>query len=623
MLDHKSHLKTREVNVAPANIDIAVSESPHCAVVLVLPSAAELKQLRETAKPTFSVRQLSKKPPGDLEIAHQQAFASLMNKFERYKDSVTYLTQLAGFGSLTGRVQEAIGYLRTAVKINSEPFLTYELGAALIDNRQPDEALAMFEKCDLTKDVHANLRVAHLYARKNRVDMAWKYVQQALTIDNVDFASRMFEGAIHLWRRDWEMAIRAFRIAAEENRNSSPLYVNLAAAYWGVGEEDKAIQTLRKACVIDPVNENAVLFLADTMFIKGTPEDCIEPLHRLVQYEQANPIIWAQLARAHYECAKKKGNDHHELLRALDALKKQAALHEDSHVWNNMGVVYSTMHEQPKAKRFYAQAWLTAQKRKEPQDVSLSNLLGVMVELGEHDDVFRLSSEYIKTRAQKDNTSRTECRILLLHVVSMEALGRRDEAAATAERLLEEGVADDEVRIELLTHLFHFRTVIKPDRKVIEKYIPIILEDLERKRDLPKQLRLRALNNLVFTLLQYEQIERARLLLGDLSQWAHKDPYATATLGLFHAKQGNLGRAEGYYLEAISLLTNKETKARFRQRMYIELGKSHLKLGNTSESERYLLKSVNEKLGFESVKEDANRILRALRHDGRSPPLLR
>lgn len=623
MLDHKSHLKAREVNVAPANIDIAVSESPHCSVVLVLPSATELKQLKTTTKPTFSVRQLSKMPPGNLGIAHEQAFTSLINKFERYKDSVTYLTQLAGFGSLTGRVQEAIGHLRVAVKINSEPFLAHELGAALIDNQQPDEAMEVFEKCDLAKDVRANLRVAHLCARKNRIDMAWKYVQQALAIDNVDFASRMFEGAIHLWRQDWEKAIRAFRIAAEENTNSSPLYVNLAAAYWGVGEEDKAIKTLRKACAIDPMNENAVLFLTDTMLIKGAPEGCIEPLHRLVEYEQTNFIIWAQLARAHYECAKKKGNDHHELMRALDALKKQATLHEDSGVWNNMGVVYSAMYDRPKAKRFYAQAWLTAQKRGEPQDLPLSNLLGVMVELKEYDDVFRLSGEYLKTRSQKGKASSDTCRIFLFHIVSMEALGRRGPAVAAAERFLEEGVADDEVKIELLTHLFYFRTVIEPDRAALEKYIPVILEDLERKRDLPKEMRLRALNNVVFALLQYEQIEFASSLLGELSQWAHKDPYVTATLGLFHAKQGHLERAEGYYLEAISLITNKETKARFRQRMYIELGKSHLKLGNTSESVRYLSKAVNEKLGFESVKEDANRILKTLRNDGPIPPIMR
>lgn len=616
MLDHKSHLKSREVDVRPESINIAVSDSPRCTVVLVLPSAAELKHLRQTHQPTFSVRELSKAVPEEMRITYEDGLISLKNKYQRYKDSPTFLTHLSNLSSLTGHLPDAVSYLRSAIAVCKEPFLVHGLGAALIEQGEDDAALDVFAKCDLEEDVHANLRMAHLLARKNRVAEAEKYVDSALRIDNVDYAARMFEGAIHLWKRNWESAIRAFRVAAEENRNSSPLYVNLAAAYWGVGEEGKAIRALRMACMIDPLNVNAALFFADTMFLKGTPEACFGPLNTLLEYEQTNPAIWARVARAHYEHAKKTSDDMHALRRALDALKKQAALRDDSQVWNNMGVVHSTMRDLHKARRYYAQSWVRAQELGEEADLPLSNLLSALVELKEYRDVFRLSGEFLKSRAPGSQLTRAACRIFLHYVVSMEALGERGKAAVEAERLLAEGVTDQEVKVELLTHLFYYSTIIEPDREVIEKYIPVALNDLKTCHDLPKPLRSRMLNNVVFSLLQYEEVERAGALLSELSQWVHVDPYSTATFGLFHAKCGNMDRAESYYREAISLVHDKVTKARFRQRMYLELGKSHAKYGNRREAQRYLQKAVNEQQGHGLVREEAQRSINTLQAEG-------
>ncbi len=616
MLDHKSHLKSREVDVKPESINIAVSDSPRCTVVLVLPSAAELKHLRQAHQLTFSVRELSKTVPEEMRISYEDNLISLQNKYQRYKDSPTFLTHLSNLSSLTGRLPDAVSYLRSAVAVCNEPFLVHGLGAALIEQGEDDEALDVFANCDFEKDVHANLRIAYLLARKNRVVEAEKYVESALRIDNVDYAARMFEGAIHLRKGNWESAIRAFRVAAEENRNSSPLYVNLAAAYWGVGEEDKAIRTLRKACTIDPLNVNAVLFLADTMFLKGMPEACIGSLNTLLEYEQTNPAIWARIARAHYEYAKKTNDDKHVLGRALDALKKQAALKDDSQVWNNIGVVHNTMRDLHKARRYYAHAWVKAQELGEEVDLPLSNLLGALVELNEYRDVFRLSGEFLKSRAPGSQLTRAVCRIFVHHVVSMEALGERGKAAVEVERLLEEGTVDQEVKVELLTHLFYYRTVVEPDREVIEKYIPVALRDLETCRDLPKPLRFRMLNNVIFSLLQYDEVERAGKLIGKLGQWTHVDPWATATFGLFHAKCGNMERAESYYREAISLVPGKVTKARFRQRMYLELGKSHKKYENPREARRYLLKAVNERQGYHYVREDARRVMNVLQDEG-------
>ena len=62
---------------------------------------------------------------------------------------------------------------------------------------------------------------------------------RALLVDESDYGAQMFAGAIHLWKRDWEQAVRSFRNAAETKGNSTTLHSNLAAAYWGLGEQEQ------------------------------------------------------------------------------------------------------------------------------------------------------------------------------------------------------------------------------------------------------------------------------------------------------------------------------------------------------------------------------------------------
>lgn len=610
MLNHKSHLTIQGVEVKPTQINIKISDNHYCSVMIILQSASELKQIGVTNKSRISIKEISKIDPPDLSASYQDELLRLHDKYDRFKSSSTYLTHLAHLNSLCGNFTDASEYLNAALEVRNEPFLKHELGSALIEQGKDLDARSVFDSCELEQDVLANLRLAHLLVRQERVDEASVYVQQALDIDNTDYSARMFEGAINLWNHDWEKAVRSFRVALEENDKSAALYVNLAAAYWGLGEEDKAVKALRRAIFIDPLNENAVIFYSDVMFLRNAPEYCVQPLENILIYEQKNGGLWARIARAYYELATRKDNNPELLGKALDALKQKSVISDTPGVWNNIAVVYHSLRQPYLARRYFAQAWVKAKAIGEDEELTFSNLLSTLVEQKEYRNAFKMSGEFLKGRKQGSTLTKFVARIFLYHVISMEAIGKRSEAAVEAERLITEGVDDIEARVELFAHLFYYRTVIDPNRDIIEQYLPDALGDIRSLNNQSDRLICRALNNIVFCLLEFGEINRARSLLGELSRWVHEDPFATATLGLFHIKSGNSERAKELYQEAISMVQDNTLKGRIRQKMCLELGKVYLEAGDIRMSRRYLEKSFRQKNGFDYIKNEASKLLR-------------
>lgn len=596
----------------PYPINIPISDSENSKVMVVLPSVEELKQIGGSTTPFISVKGLSKGDPFNFANLYREELQSLYEKFNRFESSPKYLTHLAQLNSLTGELDLAEKHARTASNLDSDRFFVHELGAHLVDQEKDSEAWDIFKGCDIDEDIHANLRLAQLLTKKDKPLEAEKYIQKALQIDNTNYRARMFEGAINLWKKEWELAIRSFRVAVVEKDTSAVLFVNLAAAYWGLGEGAKALKSLKRAISLDPLNETAVVFLADVLFLNGSPEKCLLPLETILLYEQKSYSLWARLARAYYEVALHSSSDSKLLRKALDSLNSQVQLKKDSAVLNNIGVVYNKLRKPQMARKYFANAWALARKEGEDSDASLSNLLSVLIDLKDYKNVFEISSEVIKSNCEDEKPSNYIARIFIFHIISMEGLGCRSDAAIQAESYLAKGLSDRAVTVELLAHLVYYRTLIDPDREAIERILPIAEDVLRNKEELPAALYCRALNNFVFALLQMDKIELASSYLSGLSHWIHKDPYVTATFGLFHLKKGRSSRAQDLYREAIALVNNKTSKGRIRQRMNLELGKVEMKRGNEKLAIRYLLKARKQKLGFDYAAEDADKLLLTL-----------
>lgn len=612
MLDYKTHLKTREAKVRPAKIIVKVSDSADFDLIVTLPPAEEIKSSIFTSEPKISVKELENCDPFNLTEGYKSEINSLREKYERFRTSPTFLTHLANLSELSGRFAEAENFLKEAVSLNNKPFLRHELGAILIEQNCDVEAMSIFETCDLKNDTRANLRIAQIYAQDNDLNSAEKYVQKAIEIDNTDYAARMFEGALCLWKKDWEKAVRSFRVAAEEKNSSSALYVNLAAAYWGLGEEEKTVLALKRATFIDPLNIDAVLFLSDVMFLRNTSEECISPLETILAYEQTNGALWARAARAYYQSGVNQDNNM-LLSKSIDALNNQLAINKSPEILNNIGVVYSAKHKNHQAKYYYSRAITEAENLNQNYELPLSNLLGSLIESKDFKTVFRLSDEYLASQEfDNEDLSGLLPRIYVQHLVSLEALGKRREAAEKAEELFNRGVGDVEIKVELLTHIFFYRTLYEPDFEIIKKYLPDIQNLLNHPQELPEALHIRALNNTIFSLLIFDELDRARSCIGQLSRWVHSDPYATATYGLFHLKKGNLDKASDLYNESISMLDDRVMKKKIRQRMNLEFGKKYLEIGNIKKAVQYIEKAKSQNFGNSYATKEAQKLLLAL-----------
>ena len=604
MFNHKSDQRREDIGLRPKQIAVQFEDNVKEGSVIILPSVEEFNRTQDLNESRASISDLSIAGLPENQELYDEEFHRLRTKYERFKLSHTYLNHLADLQNLSGRTEEVEYYLDIATRTTNELFIKLEYCSVLIGQNRIEQALSILSQDSIDQNVDVNLRLAHIMVRSRQLDRAKEFVDRALSIDITNYNAQMFDGALHLWKENWEQAVRSFRVAAEEKSDSSTLYTNLAAAYWGLGEKDKTIKSLRKAVNLDPLNENAVIFMADACFAMKIPEKCLAELEAILSYRKDSDALWGRAARAYYYLGKDEPKDKTILKKALDALAVQSRLVNSSDVINNMGVVYGALEDRSKAYRCFSQAFVKAQQLHEDDGISFSNFLLELIRLRKYREALNLSQEYIRTKSVN-----VYPKIFVSYIVSMEELGKRKEAGAEAIRILDTYSPEDETNLELIAYVLYNKTLVDPDPNTILYYIPRIVDILNRNKTLPDNLRCRAINNLVFALLKIGDYSQAKQYLGQLSNWIHSEPFSTATLGLYHLIMGHFDRAEDYYREAIKLSQGKETKSKVRQRMYIEFGRYFADKGNDSLSTRYLKRALKQKFGHKYAENEAQRLL--------------
>lgn len=601
MLNHKSQLMRRGVDVLPRDIDIFFNDNAVCPLRFTLPSEQEIGEFKKGHRVQISICEIADNDPLGVFQSLSSEYMLLSEKYEKFSESSTYLTRLSNMSELLGNLEESKDYIKKAIEMDEDPFLKNELGDILLKQGHKKDAERLFLSNEIDTDLYSNLRLAFLATSENDIDSAEKYVKNALIIDPLSYKARMFHGAIELWLGNWEYAIRSFRVAEKRNIKSSPLYVNMAVAYSRLGYEKKAILALKKAVSINPLNENALAFLADLMFLAGRGEDAIYYLEKYVKYEQKSGEIWGRVARAYYLAGEKntKGNRFHN--QAIEALKHQSNIQESSSIWNNIAVVYWALEQRGKAQRFFSQALTKSLDLGEDSSLALCNLVGVLIDGKKYQEAFNLINVYFNQNPSNEIDDGVSARIKLQNIICLEALGKRKEASKKIQKIVEHNKIEPSMRVDMLNHLVYYYSVIEPNADILEKYIPIVLEDVSQTKDMSEQLIGRALNNIIFAYILFDKIDVASNFLGKLSRFVHKDPYSTATLGLYNLKKGNFKKGKELYEEAIKLVVDEKLKSQFKQRMYFELGKASWNGSNDNTIKRYFDKAIKQKYGFDYV----------------------
>ncbi len=604
MINHKTEIAD-EFEAELRGVEIALNDNSIPDVFFELPPVSELQAIKSLYSFKVSVDEEVQNDTFNLKEIHRERYEKLKASYDWKRDSYTYLNRLANYCSLIGEEADATRYLEESLKASDgNPYVKHKLSLNYLRHNSYEDVEKMANDSDLDSDVEANLRLAYIHIKRYEVEKAEENIEKALSIDATHYMARVFHGAVMLLKGEFERAVRSFRVALQENNSSSSLHVNLAVGYAALNEYKKAKRVLSNAILLNPFNENAVLFYADISNYFGHNADAIPAIKSYLQYNQKSYVSWEKLARAYYLTSDYNG--------ALHALRHQASIDSTPSVRNNIGLVNWKKGNYKSAVGYFNHALQDSEIDSETLIIAASNFSGLLIEMKK----FKESKIFIDSFLSQHDTASFNKKFIdslgLNYVISLEGGGDYELATEFAEKLLSSGVHTAEVRAWLYLHLIVYHAAISPNEEKAQYYSQEVLKLLkESTRNLPEILVQRSLNNVMFSALTFNDIEKAKSVMIKLNKYVHHDPYVTATFGLYKIKKGNLEDGAKLYNEAVSLVSDKHDKNRIRQRMNFEIGNQMLSMGlDKSLATKYISKAIKEKVKHNYIKDRALRLIR-------------
>ncbi len=601
MLEFKFPVEKNRLEVTPAPVKIIFADDGMVGLSAILPPLQDLREIRMLSEMNYSLSQISSDNYIRLRDSLKLHLRELLEKEDRFGSSPTFLAHVADVHEMLGEITEAQIRLQVATNLSSNPLLRHRLGAGFVALGKMTEARSIFNSMDLLTDVQANLRLAYLFARENRLDHAIEAVDSALDISTIDFGARLFRGALALAKGDILRAIQNFKFALED-RISVAALTNLAICYILIRRPDKAFAALKKAVALEPYSENAVGILADLAFLEKRNELAIGSLERFVEFEQKSAAGWERLARALMELGQKR--------KAVEALKRQASVQETSHVFNNLGVAYERVGDHTKAMQYFRHA-MEFSKKENPSAGMLPsrNLLSVLCQVEDFDAARHLAKSLLKLDpyyklAEDDVLSD----IYAFYIVALVRTGEQKEAIRFSKRILQEAPRlAPGLRVWIGSSLVA-ELGLSPDKAAEALTIGQAAIEESKKLDVNDPRRLVVHNNMAFLLLELGDLTEAEKHLAQISKYIHTDPFATATLGLLHFKRGSIDKAKSLYEEAKRLAVHTMDRHRIAQKLNYELGCALFEK-DPRQSRRFLSIAAKDSEPIAQIRDKAKQML--------------
>lgn len=597
MLTNNLPIQRDKLEVTPRPVELMFAEDGLAPLTLILDPLEDLAEMNAHRQMNFSLKEYAAVEWDKIASVFAEEMEALQYKEARFHNAPTFINRLANLAELAGDRKREEDFLLRIRELVDDEFVEHRLGENLLAQGKSADAEELFSNLNLQQDAYANLRLAFFQVKRRDLDAALLFVDRAVSIDPLDFGVRLFEGSLHLVRGEYDLAIQSFRFAAEERQTSCVLFTNLALAYIYIGKSEKAFAALRKAVALDPSNENAIALLSDWAFIKGRDEDAVPSLRCFLQFEQKNSAMWSRLARALLEMG--------EANEAIASLKRQGSIANTSAVWNNLGVAYHRQHVKKKAYEAFKYAMkLEGDRNSRDAYLAARNIAALLVEDQAYKETLTFTKSFFADDIKRMMLSDPQLGdVYIFHVIALLHTGFMKEAARISEQLLTTPSVAPNVVAWLAASLISYYS--------LEDETCTMALNLARRHEgllttlQPQYIQIKNIltNNIAFAYLEAGDIDTAKQYLQQLSNVVHKEPYPTATLGLFHMRKGNIDRAEHLYEEAIHLAKMPVDKQRIRQKLNFELGVQHIDT-DPSRARRYLQKVAEQ---GDSVPQIANR----------------
>jgi tetratricopeptide (TPR) repeat protein len=535
----------------------------------------------------------------------QQELEHVARKAPRFSNSPTFLNRLANLARAAGDLEKERELLAEARALTEDAFFTHRYANNLLSRGEEAEAEGMFATLGSIKGVQALLKLAALHVRRWEIAKAREIVDRAVAVDPLDFGVRLFEGGLCLVAREYDRAIHSFRVAAEDRPTSSVLFENLASAYLKLGQHEKGYAALKRAVVLDPLNAAALFVFADEAFRLKRDDDVIAPLRLYLESEQTNSAAFARLARAYMQIGDRDS--------ALKTLRMQASIDDSSAVWNNIGVVRALQNDTVTALQCFNHAVQKANSTRDPDALlATRNIAQAFAARSMITKLVQFTSHIVE--GDVDGRIRQHAPvadIYAFHLNGLRIQKRREPYLRLAEAILDKpDTAPSLAAWTLSSIVAHYALNESSPEKAeaaIERWLPGIVKKLGA--DIARHFML--INNVAFAYAEAGHLEEAERFIAKIGQYAHKEPYSTATLGLIDIRKGNISRGVDRYREAIALAQISSEKARLRQKLALELGRYWISR-SPAKARRYLERVVSIPHGESSLIAQAKQALDAL-----------
>ena len=145
--------------------------------------------------------------------------------------------------------------------------LRLSLAELYITEKNQDDAekvlkAAVLDFSDDSVGIKSRVHLAQLYMQKENIDAAVSILDEAVKISPNDSEVNFIKGKIQLIHKDYEYAIISLRNVIKDDPENVVAYILLSAALEANGEEEQAVEIIRRAYENNRTNENGLMKLA-------------------------------------------------------------------------------------------------------------------------------------------------------------------------------------------------------------------------------------------------------------------------------------------------------------------------------------------------------------------------
>lgn len=582
--------KSRTISRTPLHLEVEAIEHAGRRSTFVLSPSEDAQRglhVEQVKASTMSV------PIGDIGQGLTSMLSALMERYERFKGSPTYLTRLAALMSLTGSADQATSFLREAAKRTNLPHFQLRLAENLLTIGKQSEATALLDGLAGHGCIDAQLRLAEIAINRNDLATATDHLQVALERDPIDWRTQLLAGTLALVQEQPQAALSHYREALKDKQNSAALYLNVAIAHYVTGNSKKALLNVRKSIGINPWYRNALEFYAELCTKEGRQlESAAFHLSRYLDFSGQDLGIIRALSGVYYH----KG----AFGKAIDLLGSVDGEMRDAEMLNNLGVLW-VARDQRKADRYFA---LSVSKATGSEgihasrgaSIGLVNLIASLLRENQPTKVAELAEEFLRAAPNRNFLrDAVVSKILPYYVQALISSEKYDLANRIAETFAFDDEVYPETRVELIMHLTLLALYGSRDMERALQFARTAADLAEDPKHVGDGQRAYALNNLVALLIESNRLRDVQYLLPRLDAKVANNEFIYATKGLYAFRSGHYEKGLRLYREAIGKTVEHRRKLLLQIKLEIELGRSFTAQGDKRKAHRHFRKAIRMK----------------------------